>query len=192
MEAIREQARSAQAGRFPLWGLLFVQLIVGYEWLLSGLAKLVRGDFPDGLEIQLMALAQDSPGWYRDFLDGAVIPRAHTVGYLIELGELATGLVLITAALVWLVGWDRLAGWGRAAVLFATIAGALSGIVMAINFHLANGDASPWGLPGDSFAEAVDLDSLIVAIQVVLLVVAGRTLLTLRRRHHPTVMRRPG
>lgn len=80
---------------------------MGYEWLLSGLTKLVRGDLPDGLGIQLTALAQESPGWYGAALEELVIPRAHAVGYVIELGELATGVALSTAALVSLVGWHR-------------------------------------------------------------------------------------
>lgn len=185
MEGTREEVTRPEAGRWSLAGLLLVQLIVGYEWLLSGLAKLVRGDFPEGLGIQLAALAQESPAWYRGFLDEAVIPHARAAGYLIEIAELATGVALIAAALVWLAGWERLAGRGRAAVLLTTIVAALAGIVMAVNFHLANGDAPPWGLPGDSFAEAVDLDSLIVAIQLVLLVVAGRALLTLREARTP-------
>lgn len=185
MEGTREEARRPGAGRLSLAGLLVVQLIVGYEWLLSGLAKLWRGDFPDGLGIQLEALAQESPGWYRGFLEEAVIPHARAAGYLIEIAELVTGIALIAAALVWLFGWERLPRRGRAAVLLTTIVAALAGIVMAVNFHLANGDAPPWGLPGDSFAEAVDLDSLIVAIQLVLIVVAGRALLTPREAGTP-------
>ena len=30
-------------------GLLLVEMIIGYEWLVSGVAKFVRGGFPSGL-----------------------------------------------------------------------------------------------------------------------------------------------
>lgn len=35
--------------RAGLLGLLAVEAILGYEWLMSGLTKLVRGGFPGGL-----------------------------------------------------------------------------------------------------------------------------------------------
>jgi hypothetical protein len=34
-------------------GLLFVQLLVGYEWFVSGLTKVVRSGFPGGLAEEL-------------------------------------------------------------------------------------------------------------------------------------------
>ncbi len=30
-------------------GLLIVEMIIGYEWFISGLTKFVHGDFPSGL-----------------------------------------------------------------------------------------------------------------------------------------------
>ena len=30
-------------------GLLLVEMIIGYEWLVSGVVKVVKGDFPSGL-----------------------------------------------------------------------------------------------------------------------------------------------
>jgi len=40
---------NASAARLALIGLLLVQIFVGYEWFNSGLTKIVRGGFPNGL-----------------------------------------------------------------------------------------------------------------------------------------------
>lgn len=45
--------------------LLLVQVVLGYEWLVSGLTKLERGGFPQGLADELRDMSQGSPGWYR-------------------------------------------------------------------------------------------------------------------------------
>jgi hypothetical protein len=158
-----------RASRIPLIGLLLVQLLVGYEWLMSGLAKIVRGGFPSGLADELRDKSQGAAGWYKSFLDGSVIPHASTFSYLIEIGELAVGVVLIVAAIVWLARWERLSDGGRIAVLAATVLASLGGIFMALNFHLANGAAHPWFIPKDGFDEGVDLDSLLPAVQLVLI-----------------------
>jgi len=162
-----------------LAGLLLVQLVVGYEWFASGLSKLVRGDFPGGLAAELRERAEGAAGWYRSFLDGAVLPHSRAFGYLIEIGELVTGLVLMGAALVWLLARGRLRRRACAAVYLATTTAAVAGIVLAVNFHLASGGPPPWALPGASFDEAVDLDSLVVALHLVLLGVGVRLLLAL-------------
>ncbi len=188
MEETRENSTHRGPSRHgALVGLLLVQLVVGYEWLVSGLSKLIRGDFPGGLADELREKSEGAAGWYRSFLDGAVIPNADAFGYLIEVSELVTGLALIGASLVWLLARERLPRRGCAAVLLATAVAALAGIVMAVNFHLANGGAQPWGIPGESFDEAVDLDSLIVALQLVFLAVSVRLLLSLRSKPAPRI-----
>lgn len=175
----------AQASRLALVGLLFVQLLVGYEWLVSGLTKIVRGGFPSGLANELSEKSQGAPAWYRSFLDGSVIPHASAFGYLIEIGELLVGVALIAAALIWLTRWERLPDAGRVAVLATTVVASLVAIVMAINFHLANGAPHPWLIPKDGFDEGIDLDSLLPAIQLVLMGVSVGLLRTLRLEARP-------
>jgi len=151
----------------PLVGLLFVQLIVGYEWFNSGLTKIIRGGFPGGLASEMSDRAKSASGWYRSFLDGSIIPHAAVFGYLIEIGELLVGIALIAAALVWLFRWDKLPDAGKVAVLLATVLASLGGIFMAVNFHLANGGTHPWLIPKSGFDESVDLDALLPAVQLV-------------------------
>jgi hypothetical protein len=171
------------AGRLPLVGLLLVQLLVGYEWFVSGLAKIVRGGFPSGLAKELTEKSQGAPGWYRSFLDGSIIPHASAFGYLIEIGELLVGVALVAAALVWLTRWERLPDAGRIGVLATTVVASLVAVFMAINFHLANGAPHPWLIPKSGFDEGVDLDSLLPAVQLVLLGVSVGFLRALRREH---------
>jgi hypothetical protein len=167
--------------RLPLVGLLLIQTFIGYEWLLSGLAKIYRGGFPSGLASELTARSKDAPGWYKSFLDGSIIPNAQAFGYLIEIGELLVGITLIVAALVWLSRWEHLGYGGRVAILWATVLASLGGIFMAVNFHLANGAPHAWLIPKSGFDEGVDLDSLLPALQFVLIVVSVGLLRTLRR-----------
>ncbi len=173
---------SGWQGRLPLVGLLLIQAFLGYEWLMSGLTKIVRGGFPSGLADELAEKSEGTVGWYKSFLDGAVIPNGDAFGYLIEIGELVIGIALIAAALLWLVRWTRLPDGGRAAVLLVTALAALVGIFMNVNFHLANGSPHPWLIPSDGFDEGVDLDSLMPVLQLALIAVSVGLLRTLRLR----------
>jgi len=158
----------------PFIGLMAVQIFIGYEWLISGLTKLVRGGFPAGLADQLTESSEGAPGWYVRFLDHAVIPHGDAFGYLIEISELLIGIALIAGALVWLFAWGRSPVPLRAATLAVIALSALGGFVMAVSFHLADGSlAQPWQLPNDLFAEGVDIDSLVAAVQLALLAVSG-------------------
>ena len=179
------ESTSGAASRLPLVAMLLVQLLVGYEWLMSGLTKIVRGGFPGGLAAELREKSEGASGWYKSFLDGSVIPHASTFGYLIEIGELVVGLALVAAALVWLLRWERLPYSGRVAVLVATALASLGAIFMAVNFHLANGAPHPWLIPQDGFDEGIDLDSLLPAVQLVLIGVSFGFLRALRRGHSP-------
>ena len=171
-------ATETQATRLPLYGLyglLAVQLLVGYEWLMSGLAKVVRGGFPSGLSAEMRDKSQGATHWYKSFLDSVVIPHGSTFGYLIELGELLVGIGLVVAAALWLFRWQRLGAGARSAVLLTTAAASLGAIFMAVNFHLANGASHPWLIASSGFDEGIDLDSLLPAIQLVLVGVSLAT-----------------
>lgn len=172
----------ALAARLGLVGLLLIQLFLGYEWLMSGLTKIYRGGFASGLADELTEKSEGAPGWYKSFLDGTVIPNAEVFGYLIVIGELLVGVGLLAAALVWLFRRERLQSRGKATVLWVTALAALGGIAMNVNFHLANGSAHPWLIPGDGFDEGVDLDSLMPALQLVLVFVSGALLWAIRQQ----------
>ena len=158
---------------------LLIQAVVGYEWFASGLTKLVHGDFPPGLAADLQERAKQAAPWYRHFLHSVVIPHASGFGYAIEVTEVLSGLVLIGAAAILLVRKDRI---GRRSTLWlAALTGcaALAGLVLAINFVLANRMGFSPVAP-DSFDESISLDALLVGVQIVLLGVALALLAGLR------------
>ena len=177
------EERADYASRLALKGLLVVGLFVGYEWFMSGLTKIVRGGFPSGLAAELRDKSEGAVGWYKSFLDGTVIPNAKAFGVLIEVGELAIGIVFIGAAILLLLRWERLSYRWEAGVLVAVAVASVAAILMNISFHLANGSPHPWLIPKDGFDEGVDLDSLLPLIQLVFLIVAVKVLRMLRRDH---------
>lgn len=152
-------------------GLLLVQVVVGYEWLVSGLSKLVHGDFPAGLRAALEELSATAPGWYRGFLEGTVAPHAHLFAYAIEWSELLAGIALLVAAAVSLRRGEQDAWLHR-----VSAAAVLVGLVLAVNFELANGAGFGLHLADDSFDEGIDLDTIMVALQLALLVPLARAL----------------
>ncbi len=153
-------------------GLLLVAMIVGYEWFISGLVKVVRGGFPAGLAEELTKKAPDATTWYGLFLESAVIPNASILGYLIEFSEIVAGVILIVGPLVWIFGWIRVSDRSRAMVLLAIAVASIGGAFLALNLHLANAASHPWLFPGDSFDEGIDLDSVLPAIQIVIATVS--------------------
>ena len=161
-----------------LVGLLAVQIFLGYEWLMSGLAKVLAGDFASGLANTLSDQTKDLTGPYKSFVDGVVIPNGQLFGYLVMVGELALGLVLIGAALLWLARWSHLGFTGRQVVLGLIVLGGVIAIFMNINFHIAGGASHPWLIAADPNGEGVDLDSLMPVIQII---ISGTAFVFLRR-----------
>jgi uncharacterized membrane protein YphA (DoxX/SURF4 family) len=153
-------------------GLLFVEMIIGYEWFISGLDKFLRGDFPAGLADELVKKSAGTAVWYGSFLKGAVISNAPIFGYAIEASELLAGIALIVGPIIWLFAWNRVSDRTRRAVLFIAAAASIGGAFLAVNLHFANGASHPWLIPAAAFDEGIDLDIVLPAIQVVIATVS--------------------
>jgi thiosulfate dehydrogenase [quinone] large subunit len=156
--------------------LLLVQVVLGYEWLVSGLTKLVRGGFPQGLAEELRDQSQGAPDWYRHFLANVVLPHAQAFGYAIEVAELAAGAILIAVAVAVLAGRASLSS---RLVAWPALAASVAAVVMVANFEVANGGSFGLSLADDPFDEGVDLDTLLTGLQLALVVFWSATL---RRR----------
>jgi hypothetical protein len=182
-----ENSSSPGTGRIVLAGLLAIQAIIGYVWLMSGLTKVFRGGFPSGLADELTEKSEGIGGWYKSFLDGTVIPNAEVFGWLIMLGELAVGVALIVAAVVWFLRWERLSYRGKLTLLAVAVVASVGAILMNLNFHLANGSAHPWLIPEDGFDEGVDLDSIMPLVQLALAAVSAKLLVALRRERRQAI-----
>jgi hypothetical protein len=165
----------------PLIGLLLVEMIIGYEWFISGLDKFVQGGFPDGLADELVKKSTDAAAWYGGFLKSAVIPNGRIFGYAVEASELLAGIVLIAGPIIWFWSWDRVSDRVRRAVLLFTAVAAIGGAFLAINLHFANGASHPWLIPSAAFDEGIDLDIVLPAIQIVIATVSIILFRRLRR-----------
>ncbi|HEY2372144.1 MAG TPA: hypothetical protein VGH82_06315 [Gaiellaceae bacterium] len=150
--------------------LSLVQLAVGYEWLVSGLSKVANGDFAPRLASQLSELASHASPWYGSLLRSAVVPHALAFGYLIELTELAAGFVLVGVAVAELAAGARITPRARRRLQRLAVTALIAGILMLANFELANGGTFGLRLASDSFDEGVDLDTMMIATQLALLV----------------------
>ena len=164
-----------------LVALLIIQIIIGYEWLTSGITKIASGDFPSGLADDLKDESGDAAHWYKSFLDGTVIPNGHLFGVLIEVGEVVVGAILIGAAVLWLARWSRLSDRGHAAILVATMLASLGAVFMALNFHLASGANHPWLIPAEGFDETIDVDAVLIMFQLAIAVFCGYLLVRMRK-----------
>src|SRR4051794_6691461 len=192
--------KTAQTRSAGTMALLLIQLVVGYEWLVSAPPKLLLGDvpathrvvgperlvaaltnpargaFPAGLAAQLGEMSKDSPGWYRSFVTSAVLPRADAFGYAIEITELLVGIVLIGTALVFLA--RPTLDPPLAAIVAAFVASAAA-LLMVANFELMNGAQFGLSLGKDTFDEGVDLDTLMTGLELALVLFWG---IALRQR----------
>ena len=163
-----------------LVGLLAIQIFIGYEWLVSGVSKVFAGDFVSGLSGTLSDQSKDLTGWYKSFLDQVVIPNGQAFGYLVMLGELALGVILIGASLIWLISWPRLGFRARSTILVVIALAGVVAIFLNINFHLASGANHPWIIAADPNGEGVDLDSVMPVVQLAISAVAFTILRRIR------------
>lgn len=181
MTRIRGNHEEAIAGA-GLTGLLFVQIVIGYEWLVSGVTKLWRGGFATGLAGELRDKSKGVASWYKGFLDNVVIPHSWAVGWIVLVAEILIGVALIVGAIVWLARWSRLPATTRQVLVGIVTIAAIGAIILNVSFHLANGAPHPWLIPKAGFDEGVDLDSLMPFVEAVLVVANLRFLAILRSR----------
>lgn len=152
-------------------GLAVVEAAIGYEWLLSGLNKLLSADFAPGLAHQLLGSLQGNPnGWYTSLTTALVLPHARLFAALVQVGELMVGLGLFAGAALWASGRFPVARWARLLNL-GVIAALVGGILMSANYAVMSGETLPGLNPGNPFNEGLSIDSLLTMIGLGLLVV---------------------
>ena len=151
-------------------GMAVVEAALGYEWLLSGLNKVLSPTFGTGLAHQLQSGLQGNPNtWYVALANAVVLPHASVFATLVEAGELLVGLGLFAGAALWASG-RMTAGWARP-LKPGVIAALLGGILMSVNYAVMSGETLPELNPGNAFNEGLSIDSLLAIIGIGLLVV---------------------
>jgi hypothetical protein len=154
-----------------LAGLLFVQIIVGFEFFWTVLVKIVRGGFVSGLAANLQDRVQAAPAWYSSLAHSYIIPHASTFAYFVIIGELFVGVTFMVTGIVWLVRWEKLSLGARKVLVGLIILAALAALSMNLNYHIANGATNPWQLPTGVFDEGVDINTVLSLIDAVIFVV---------------------
>ena len=166
LDALRESLS------LPMVAFLVFQMILGFEWFWSGLAKIMMpGGFPVALPDELIEMAQNSPAWYANFLTSIVKPNAAVFGYVIEIAEVLIGAAFLFGPIIWFFAWKRVPNFVRTALFSLTALAAFGGFFMAVNFHIAMGYGHPWILPTSGLDESVDFDTMVAAMQIVIMMV---------------------
>ena len=159
---------------FSAWGLALVELVIGYEWLISALNKVYSPTFRPGLAASIRTSLQDNPNdWWVALIQRLVIPYAPLWATVVEVAELLVAFGLFVGAMLWISGRfprSRFACLLNVLVLLALLAG----IAMTVNYYLLAGHplASLGHLnPGAPFDEGVSLDGLLTFLGVGLLLI---------------------
>ena len=160
-------------------GLIGMQVILAYEWLVSALDKLGNAHFGDQLESVLQQSSHNGPyGWYSSLLRQFVLPYHAIFAPLTQATELAIGLTLALSAALWLFQpTHRLTVYGT----WASTAALLGSIFLSINYFFQTGYPIPWINPNNSFVPGVDINTLVALLSLLLLMANARLLY--RRGH---------
>jgi thiosulfate dehydrogenase [quinone] large subunit len=164
------------------WGVAVMEASIGYEWLLSGVNKVLSPNFVSGLASTLRDSLQGNPNsWYVSLSNSLIIPHARIFALMAEGGEILVALGMFAGAALWLSGTIRGNQWATR-LNFGVILALLGGILMSVNYAVMGGDTLPGINAGNPFNEGLSIDSLLVMIGIGLLIVHLAAVRTLGRK----------
>ena len=141
-----DRIRSRRHTIIKHWPIVILRVYAGVFFANSGIAKLGRDNFADGMTRFLRNNLDSSFSFYRPFLESIVMPNAEIFAALVAWGELAVGIGLILG--------------------FATRYAAFVGVFLVANF---------WFAKGADFLAGTNHDVVWIFILLVLgLIPAGR------------------
>ena len=160
-----------------------LELVIGYQWLVSGVDKLLLGSFPAQVGHMLMVQVGSGrlPALFAALLRALVVPNAPLFGYAIMLGETLAGLGLIAAGVFMLVRpamethvkgrlWAVFAMTDRIVTNLAPLAAAGAGL-LGLSYYLLDGAPTLWFTPSLAYGGAV-APGMVVALASLVIVVA--------------------
>jgi uncharacterized membrane protein YphA (DoxX/SURF4 family) len=158
-----------------------VQGILAYEWLLSGVDKVANPHFASQLPTILRGSTLVNPyGWYSTLLKQFVLPHTSVLAPMVELAEIAIGLVLISGIFFWVrVPRSRIALWAA----WAGIVALMSSALLALNYSFQQGAPLPWVNGAQAFGPGVGVDMLVALLSLPLLVANFQAIRATQQRH---------
>lgn len=141
-----------------------ILFVLAYEWLVSGLDKILSGGFVAGLNQQLSdALSNMQYGFYAALVRHYFIPNSELVGYGVEIGELILGITFATLAVYALRG-------RMTALLYriAIVVGVLAAFVSLNLFFYQGG--SFFVNTADPYDEGVSVEIILVLANIAVVV----------------------
>jgi thiosulfate dehydrogenase [quinone] large subunit len=160
-----------------------LQLVIGYQWLVSGVDKILLGSFPAQMGHLLAGQIGSGklPGYFAASLRTLVVPNAPAFGYAIMLGETLAGLGLIAAGLLAFtrpLAEARLAGrpWRAFALADRLVTGlsplaAAGAGLLGLSYYLLDGAPTLWLTPSLAYGGAI-APGMVVALACLVLVAA--------------------
>jgi thiosulfate dehydrogenase [quinone] large subunit len=145
-----------------------MQAVLAYEWLVSGLDKLLDGSFGGQLFALLSQAAQDRRhSWFAAFLYRFVLPNHGLFAHLVPWSETMIGIALLLSATLWIMRPQA-----RITVLVARLAclALLVAAALEMNYYLLGNGGLPWIDPANATTEGIDIDVMLPLISLVLFV----------------------
>lgn len=137
-----------------------ILVILAYEWLVSGLDKLLSGTFVSDMHQQMMQSLSDMQyQFYAQFLQKYCMAHCAAIATAVEVGEIAVGLIF--AVLAYVVFTERL---NPKLLNLGVFAGIISAF-MTLNFYFYQGGAF-FVNTSDPFDEGIPIDLIMVLIQI--------------------------
>lgn len=162
----------SQSGRLATWGLAIVEVIIGYEWLLSALNKMLSPQYRPGFvdALQQMSTANNPNGWWVSYVHQQVFPWAGQWATIVEVGELLVALGFFAGAILWVSKGFPSSNWAIT-LNIGVIVAIVGGVLMTASYYLMAGHTLPWLNPADPFDEGLSLDGLLTGIGLGLLLI---------------------
>jgi thiosulfate dehydrogenase [quinone] large subunit len=145
--------------RLPLW-LCATQAILAYEWLVSGLDKLLARGFGEQLSALLSQSAQsDSGGWYGVVIAHLVLPNHALLALLTPWTETSIGTVMLLSAILWAVRPHAPITGLVAGVACLSL---LTAATLDLNYYLLGGGGLPWIDPANATQPGINVDVMLL------------------------------
>ena len=166
--------------RLPLW-LCLTQAILAYEWLVSGMDKLLDHGFGGQLSALLSQSAQGaSGGLYSAVIAHLVLPNHTLLALVTPWTETGIGTIMLLSAILWAVR-----PYAHVTVLVAGLAclALVTAATLDLNYYLLGGGGLPWIDPANAAQPGINVDVMLLLFALTLCAANAHAILQRRMRH---------